>query len=139
MKIEVTHSRNTLTTLLIPNRQLLTQISTDMGPNDSIDHKSNVKGSIVVVAKCPIPGKSKTRLIPLLGEEGSVRLARGMLSDVVKTIDGCVSSMFAKRECRQQRRELSFSKCISRCKNLFQLFLTIFVTIPTTLALSSLI
>ena len=139
MKIEVTHSRNTLTTLLIPNRQLLTQISTDMGPNDSIDHKSNVKGSIVVVAKCPIPGKSKTRLIPLLGEEGSVRLARGMLSDVIKTIDRCVSSIFAKGGWWQQRREMSSSKCISRCKNLSQLFLTIFVTIPTTLALSSLI
>jgi len=47
------------------------------------------EGSIVVFAKCPIPGKSKTRLIPLLGEEGSVRLAKGMLSDVLKTIDGC--------------------------------------------------
>jgi len=48
-----------------------------------------VRGSIVVVAKCPIPGKSKTRLIPLLGQEGSVRLAKSMLSDVLKTIDGC--------------------------------------------------
>ena len=51
----------------------------------------SVRGSIVVVAKCPIPGKSKTRLIPLLGEEGSVELAKGMLSDVLKSINGCVS------------------------------------------------
>lgn len=49
-----------------------------------------VEGSVVVFAKCPIPGKSKTRLIPLLGEEGSVGLAKGMLSDVLKSIDGCV-------------------------------------------------
>jgi hypothetical protein len=56
-----------------------------------IEDRRSVEGSIVVVAKCPIPGKSKTRLIPLLGKEGSVRLARSMLSDVLKTIDGCVS------------------------------------------------
>ena len=57
----------------------------------------NVEGSVVVVAKCPIPGKSKTRLIPLLGEEGSVRLARSMLSDVVKTVGGCVSEIRYKK------------------------------------------
>jgi len=53
------------------------------------DRSYPVEGTIVVVAKCPIPGKSKTRLIPLLGKEGSVRLAKSMLSDVLKTIDGC--------------------------------------------------
>ena len=46
-------------------------------------------GAIVVVAKCPIRGKSKTRLIPMLGEEGSVALAESMLSDVVCTLEGC--------------------------------------------------
>jgi glycosyltransferase A (GT-A) superfamily protein (DUF2064 family) len=46
-------------------------------------------GTIVVVAKCPIPGKSKTRLITLLGEDGSAALAKSMLSDVLLTIDGC--------------------------------------------------
>ena len=45
--------------------------------------------TIAVVAKCPIPGKSKTRLIPLLGEEGSVQLAKAMLSDVLTTISNC--------------------------------------------------
>ena len=49
------------------------------------------KGAIVVVAKCPIPGKSKTRLISLLGPEGSAQLAKAMLSDVLLTIDQCVS------------------------------------------------
>lgn len=46
-------------------------------------------GAIIVVAKCPIRGKSKTRLIPLLGEDGSVDLARGMLSDVLLTLEHC--------------------------------------------------
>jgi glycosyltransferase A (GT-A) superfamily protein (DUF2064 family) len=49
-----------------------------------------VDGVIVIVAKCPIKGKSKTRLIPLLGEDGSVDLAAAMLSDVLLTIDRCV-------------------------------------------------
>mmetsp|Transcript_29177 Transcript_29177/g.48223 ORF Transcript_29177/g.48223 Transcript_29177/m.48223 type:complete len:292 (-) Transcript_29177:1058-1933(-) len=45
--------------------------------------QSSVGGAIVVVAKCPLPGKSKTRLIPMLGEEGSAQLAKAMLSDVL--------------------------------------------------------
>lgn len=63
-----------------------------MNKTNDGDAKDNVwhgEGSIVVFAKCPIPGKSKTRLIPLLGEEGSVQLAKGMLSDVLKSINGC--------------------------------------------------
>ena len=65
-----------------------------MNKTNDGDAKENVwhgEGSIVVFAKCPIPGKSKTRLIHLLGEEGSVELAKGMLSDVLKSINGCVS------------------------------------------------
>jgi glycosyltransferase A (GT-A) superfamily protein (DUF2064 family) len=42
-----------------------------------------VDGCIVVVAKCPLPGTSKTRLAPLLGEDGAAALARAMLSDVL--------------------------------------------------------
>ena len=52
---------------------------------------TQVNGTIVVVAKCPIPGKSKTRLMPLLGKEGSTKLAKAMLSDVLQTITKCVS------------------------------------------------
>ena len=48
-------------------------------------------GAIAVIAKCPIPGKSKTRLIPLLGLNGSVNLAKAMLSDILLTLDQCVS------------------------------------------------
>lgn len=44
---------------------------------------SESDGAIVVVAKCPLPGKSKTRLMPMLGEEGSATLAKAMLSDVL--------------------------------------------------------
>ena len=47
--------------------------------------------SIVVVAKCPIPGQSKTRLIPVLGEEGSAALAKSMLADVLTVVTDCVS------------------------------------------------
>ena len=50
-----------------------------------------VRGAIVVVAKCPIPGKSKTRLIPLLQEEGSCALAKAMLCDVLSTLSKTVS------------------------------------------------
>jgi glycosyltransferase A (GT-A) superfamily protein (DUF2064 family) len=51
--------------------------------------------TVAVVAKCPIPGKCKTRLIPLLGEEGSSKLARAMLKDVLESLDQYVS--FCKR------------------------------------------
>ncbi len=40
----------------------------------------------MVVAKCPLPGKSKTRLIPLLGEDGSAKLAKAMLSDILLSL-----------------------------------------------------
>lgn len=50
-------------------------------------------GAIVVVAKCPIPNKSKTRLIPLLGEEGSAKFAKALLSDVLVSLSTCVSRL----------------------------------------------
>lgn len=43
----------------------------------------------MVVAKCPIPGLCKTRLIPLLGEVGAAVLAKAMLKDVVMNIHQC--------------------------------------------------
>ncbi len=36
---------------------------------------------IVIFAKAPVPGRVKTRLIPLLGEAGAAQLARKMLAD----------------------------------------------------------
>ncbi|KAL9184155.1 hypothetical protein ACHAXT_002241 [Thalassiosira profunda] len=47
-----------------------------------------VGGAIVVFAKCPIAGASKTRLAPLLGDDGAAALARAMLSDVLVSISG---------------------------------------------------
>ena len=44
------------------------------------------KGAIVIFAKCPIPGSSKTRLSELVGDEGSAALAKAMLSDVLLTV-----------------------------------------------------
>ncbi|MDQ3077522.1 MAG: TIGR04282 family arsenosugar biosynthesis glycosyltransferase [Pseudomonadota bacterium] len=38
---------------------------------------------IVIFAKAPVPGRVKTRLIPVLGEEGAAELAARMLGDTV--------------------------------------------------------
>ena len=43
-----------------------------------------------VFAKCPIPGRSKTRIAPLLGENGAVCLATAMLSDILVSLTSCV-------------------------------------------------
>ena len=53
-----------------------------------------VGGAIVVFAKCPIPGTSKTRLAPLLGDEGAAALAEAMLSDIMVALSKCVSTTF---------------------------------------------
>ncbi len=42
-----------------------------------------------VFAKCPIPGRSKTRLAPLLGEDGAASLATAMLSDILVSLTAC--------------------------------------------------
>lgn len=39
---------------------------------------------IVIFAKAPMPGRAKTRLIPVLGEEGAARLAQHMLADTIE-------------------------------------------------------
>jgi glycosyltransferase A (GT-A) superfamily protein (DUF2064 family) len=57
----------------------------------STDKEEPRDGAIVVVAKCPVPGKSKTRLIPLLGLCDSATLAKAMLSDVLLTLEKSVS------------------------------------------------
>jgi glycosyltransferase A (GT-A) superfamily protein (DUF2064 family) len=62
----------------------------DAGDNNDNDNE-RLRGAIVVVSKCPIPGKSKTRLKPLLGEEGAALLARAMLSDVLVALSESVS------------------------------------------------
>ncbi len=49
-------------------------------------------GAIVIFAKYPISGSSKTRLSPLLGDDGSASLARAMLSDVIEGISFHVST-----------------------------------------------
>jgi glycosyltransferase A (GT-A) superfamily protein (DUF2064 family) len=49
-------------------------------------HSAPPRDAIVVFAKAPIPGQAKTRLIPLLGEDGSADLARAMLSDVLVSL-----------------------------------------------------
>lgn len=39
---------------------------------------------IIIFAKAPVPGKVKTRLIPVLGAEGAARLAREMLQQTIE-------------------------------------------------------
>jgi glycosyltransferase A (GT-A) superfamily protein (DUF2064 family) len=45
--------------------------------------------TIVVMAKAPLPGYAKTRLIPALGAEGAARLARWLLD---RTMDAALDS-----------------------------------------------
>ena len=46
---------------------------------------------IVIIAKAPLPGYCKTRLIPALGPEGAAALATGMLRRTVQTaLDACI-------------------------------------------------
>ena len=43
--------------------------------------------AIGIICKTPIPGKSKTRLLPILGPEGAARLSGCFLSDVAGAIE----------------------------------------------------
>lgn len=54
---------------------------------------ADLGGAIVVFAKCPIAGASKTRLAPMLGEDGAALLARAMLSDILVSLSECVSTI----------------------------------------------
>ncbi|KAL3795745.1 hypothetical protein HJC23_008232 [Cyclotella cryptica] len=49
----------------------------------------SVGGAIVIFAKCPISGVSKTRCAPLLGYDGAASLAQAMLSDILITLSEC--------------------------------------------------
>jgi glycosyltransferase A (GT-A) superfamily protein (DUF2064 family) len=40
-------------------------------------------GTLILVAKYPTPGKSKTRLIPALGKDGATQMATAMLTDLL--------------------------------------------------------
>lgn len=51
---------------------------------------------IVIMAKAPIPGFCKTRLIPVLGQEGAAALARQMLTN---TINIAIKSDVGDVEC----------------------------------------
>ena len=41
---------------------------------------------VVVMAKAPVAGRVKTRLVPVLGAEGAARLARALLEDGLRNI-----------------------------------------------------
>ena len=50
-----------------------------------------MEGAIVIFAKCPISGCSKTRLSTLLSSDGCASFAQAMLSDVLCSISQHVS------------------------------------------------
>ncbi|KAL7517050.1 hypothetical protein ACHAWX_002005 [Stephanocyclus meneghinianus] len=60
---------------------------------NSLGSSMTVGGAIVVIAKCPISGVSKTRCAPLLGYDGAASLAKAMLSDILVTLSECVSTL----------------------------------------------
>ena len=62
-----------------------------LSSNDDTTQKKH--GAIVVFAKCAIPNKCKTRLIPLLGAQNAADLAQAMLSDVLVALAECVSRL----------------------------------------------
>ena len=43
--------------------------------------------AIAIICKVPIPGRSKTRLIPHLGAERAVALSRAFLTDLAATVE----------------------------------------------------
>jgi len=58
--------------------------------------------TLVLVAKYPTPGTSKTRLIPALGEDGAATLARAMLLDLLEQLG-------ASPELADTRKVLAFA------------------------------
>ena len=69
---------------------------TSSSPYPEKAHNHEGRSAIVVIAKCPIPGTSKTRLAKgdaSIGATGAATLARAMLSDVLMTLSKCVSPL----------------------------------------------
>jgi len=59
--------------------------------------KDDPEGTIILVAKCPIPGSVKTRLRPLFGsDEDCAQFALAMLSDVLEKVGKTVSGAVTK-------------------------------------------
>lgn len=42
------------------------------------------RAALVLVTKVPLPGSSKTRLVPALGQDGAEAAATAMLTDVLR-------------------------------------------------------
>lgn len=55
------------------------------GQADKVDTHAGVE--IAILAKAPVPGQAKTRLIPLLGAEGAARLQGWLLARTVDTAE----------------------------------------------------
>lgn len=73
----------------------------------------NPRGSICVFAKPPVPGRVKTRLIPLLGDRNAAELANAFLEDTWASVSALswaqpvlASTEGAKPECLPARTEV---------------------------------
>jgi hypothetical protein len=52
--------------------------------------------TFAIMARAPVPGRCKTRLIPALGEEGAARLHEAMLRDTMGALDRVRADTFAR-------------------------------------------
>ena len=57
------------------------------------DETKSPIGTIVLVAKCPLPGTVKTRLAKDFGFEKAASIAQAMLCDILQQVGFCVSSL----------------------------------------------
>ncbi len=64
------------------------------------DQGSRPRGRLIVFTRWPEPGKTKTRLVPTLGEEGAAKLQRDMTEHTLDTARRLVSDNTAELEVR---------------------------------------
>ena len=69
--------------------------------------------ALVVFAKAPLPGRVKTRLVPLLGEQGAARLHARMIEDTLRL---AAQARFARIElhCAPHARHRAFATLARR-------------------------
>ncbi len=71
------------------------------------------KGSIMVFARAPIPGKTKTRLIPALGKKGSARLHASLIDQTLSRIQA-IGDVNTTLWCTPSTEDLFLQSCAER-------------------------
>ncbi len=72
-----------------------------------------LKGSIMVFARAPIPGKTKTRLIPALGKKGAARLHASLIERTLSRIQS-VDEVNITLWCTPSTEDPFFLSCAKR-------------------------